>query len=89
MEKEKLDRAIKQIKSEIKLEKKDAEEQDEVMGCCDKRHSDGYIHGLEVGLSYLKSVKVHYGECDTCGAETPYYVLENRKRVYYCETCEN
>lgn len=48
---------VKILKAEIKLEKADAEEQDEVMGCCDKSFSDGYIRGLEVGLCYLKAIK--------------------------------
>ena len=47
----------KMMKAEYKLEKADNEEQDETMDCCDKAFSDGYIRGLEVGLSYLKPLK--------------------------------
>lgn len=57
MEKEKLNKAIKELSKEIKVEEKNAKESDEVWGCCDKSLSDGIIAGMQVGLSYLKSLK--------------------------------
>lgn len=48
---------IKTLKAEIKGEKQDAKKNDEVMGCCDKSFSEGYIRGLEVGLTYLEDIK--------------------------------
>lgn len=56
MEKDKIKKAIKNIKEEIKIEEKNAEESDDVWDCCDKSLSDGVLLGLETGLSYLKSL---------------------------------
>lgn len=56
MAKTKLEKAIEAIKAEIREEEANAEESDEVWGCCDKSLSDGVLDGLRSGLSYLEGL---------------------------------
>jgi len=37
----------------------------------------------------FNDIKPELDNCNTCGRLTPYYIIKGRKRIYYCDNCEN